>query len=103
MHPCGATQYARDGQKAIQGNKGKETALIASSSGTKKKVNKGKGKTSVVKPKGRIAKKKGKAPVKEDKGKGKWFHCQGEGHWKEIAQSTLSPSRLREKAKMEKV
>ena len=60
----------------------KETALVASSSGTRKKANKGKGKTNVVKPKGGIAKKKGKAPVKEDKGKGKCFHCQGEGHWK---------------------
>ena len=58
-------------QKAIQGSKGKETALVASSSGTRKKANKGKGKTNVVKPKGGIAKKKGKAPVKEDKGKGK--------------------------------
>ena len=54
-------------QKAIQGNnKGKEVALIATSSGTKKKGNKKKGnkkkkgKTSVVKPTGGIAKKKGK-------------------------------------------
>ena len=70
-------------QKAIQGSKGKETALIASSSRTKIKANKkSKGKTSVVKPTGGIAKKKGKAPVREDKGKGKCFHCQGEGHWK---------------------
>ena len=70
-------------QKAIQGNKGKEVALIASSSKTKKKGNKkNKGKTSVVKPKGGIAKNKGKATVREDKGKGKCFHCQGEGHWK---------------------
>ena len=62
-------------QKAIEGSKGKETAFITSSSGTKKKANKGKGKTNAVKPKGGIAKKKGKAPVKEDKGKGKCFHC----------------------------
>ena len=68
-------------QKAIQGSKGKETALFASSSGTKKKANKkGKGKTSVVKPTAGVAKKKGKATVREDKGKGKCFHCQSEGH-----------------------
>ena len=49
-------------QEAFQGNKGKETALIASSSGTKKKANKKKkGKASVVRPTGGIAKKKGKA------------------------------------------
>ena len=63
-------------QKSIQGSKGKEVALIASSSKTKKKGNKkNKGKTSVVKPKGGIAKNKGKATVREDKGKGKCFHC----------------------------
>ena len=70
-------------QKAIQGNKGKEVAFIASSSKTKKKGNKkNKGKTSAVKPKGGIAKNKGKAIVREVKGKGKCFHCQREGHWK---------------------
>ena len=53
-------------QKAILGSKGKETTLIASSSGTKKKANKGKGKTSVVKPKGGVAKNKNKATVRED-------------------------------------
>ena len=70
-------------QKSIQGNKGKEVAIIASYSKTKKKGNKkNKGKTSVVKPKGGIAKNKGKAIMREDKGKGKCFHCQGEGHQK---------------------
>ena len=63
-------------QKAIQGSKGKEVALIASSSWTKKKANKkNKGKTSIVKSKGGIAKNKGKATVRENKGKGKCFHC----------------------------
>ena len=58
-------------QKAIQGNKGKETALIASSSGTKKKASKkGKAKISVVKPTGGVANNRGKAIVREDKGKG---------------------------------
>ena len=85
-------------QKAIEGSKGKETALIASSSGTKKKA-KGKGKTSVVKPKGGIAKKKGKAPVKEDKGKGKCFHCQGEGHWKRNYPKYLESLKTKEKGK----
>ena len=43
-------------------------ALVASSSGTKKKGNKKKkkGKTSVVKPTGGVAKNKGKAIVRED-------------------------------------
>ena len=54
-------------QKAIQYNKGKEVALIATSSRTKKKGNKKKkGKTSVVKPTGGIAKNKGKAYMRED-------------------------------------
>ena len=55
-------------QKALQGsNKGKEVALIATSSGTKKKGNKKKkGKTRVVKPTGRIAKNKGKAIIREE-------------------------------------
>ena len=53
-------------QKAIQGSKGKEVALIAYSNKTKKKGNKKKkGKTSVVKPKDGIAKNKGKAIIKE--------------------------------------
>ena len=54
-------------QKALQGNnKGKEVALIATSSGTKKKGNKKKkGKIRVVKPTGRIAKNKGKAIIRE--------------------------------------
>ena len=71
-------------QKALQGsNKGKEIALIATSSGTKKKHNKKKkGKTSVVKPTARVAKNQSKAIMKEELGKGKCFHCQGEGHWK---------------------
>ena len=69
-------------QKAIQGSKGKDVALIISSSKTKKKGNKKKkGKTSVVKPKGGLAKNKGKAIVREEQGKIKCFHCQGEGHW----------------------
>ena len=64
-------------QKAIQGNKEKEVALIASSSGTKKNGNKKKkkGMTSVVKPTGGVAKNKGKAIVREDQGKGKGFYC----------------------------
>ena len=54
-------------QKAIQGIKEMEVALIASSSGTMKKGNKKrKGKTSVVKPKGGVAKNKDKATVRED-------------------------------------
>ena len=70
-------------QKAIQGSKGKKAALIATSSGTKKKGNKKKKvKTSVVKPMGGIAKNKGKAIVRVEEGKGKYFNCQGEGHWK---------------------
>ena len=54
-------------QKAIQvNNKGKEVALIATSSGTKKKGNKKKkGKTRVVKPMGGIAKNRGKAIIRE--------------------------------------
>ena len=69
-------------QKALQGsNKGKEVALIATSSGTKKKGNKKKkGKTKVIKPTGRIAKNKGKAIIREEQGKGKYFYCQGKGH-----------------------
>ena len=67
-------------QKAIQGIKEKEVALIASSSGTKKKSNdKKKGKTSFVKPMGGVAKNKGKVIVSKEQGKGKCFHCQGEG------------------------
>ena len=52
-------------QKALQGsNKGKEVALIATSSETKRKGNKKKkGKTRVVKLTGGIAKNKGKAIV----------------------------------------
>ena len=71
-------------QKAIQGNnKGKEVALITTSSGTKKKGNKKKkGKTRVVKPTSRIAKNKSKAIIKEEQGKEKYFYWQGEGHWK---------------------
>ena len=55
-------------QKALQGsNKGKEVALIATSSGTKKKGGKKKkGKTRVVKPMGGIAKNKGKAIIREE-------------------------------------
>ena len=69
-------------QKALQGsNKGKEVALIITSSRTKKKDNKKKkDKTRVVKPTGGIAKNKGKAIVQKEQGKGKCFHCQGEGH-----------------------
>ena len=69
-------------QKAIQGNnKGKEVALIATSSGTKKKGNnKKKGKTRVVMPTSGIAKNKDKAIIREEQGKGKYFHCQAEGH-----------------------
>ena len=59
-------------QKAIQGSKGKETALIASFSRTKKKA-KSKGKTSVVKPKGGIAKKKGQGPRERGQGQRKVF------------------------------
>ena len=62
-------------------SKGKEVALIAYSSKSKKKGNKKKkGKTSVVKPTSGIAKNKGKAHVREDQGKGKYFYCQGERH-----------------------
>ena len=54
-------------QKAIQGIKEMEVALVASSSGTMKKGNKKrKGKTSVVKPKVGVAKNKNKATVRED-------------------------------------
>ena len=54
-------------QKAIQGIKEMEVALVASSSGTMKKGNKKrKGKTSVIKPKGSVAKNKNKATVRED-------------------------------------
>ena len=87
-------------QKAIQGSKGKETALIASSSRTKKKANKkSKGKTSVARPTGGIAKKKGKATVREDKGKGKCFHCQGEGHWKRNCRKYLESFKTKGKGK----
>ena len=59
-------------QKAIQGIKEKKVALVAASSGTKKKGNKKtkKGKTSVVKPTGGVAKNKSKAIVREDQSKG---------------------------------
>ena len=68
-------------QKAIQGSKWKEVALIATSSGTKKKGNKNKkGKTSVVKPTGGIAKNKGNTIVTEEQGKGKCFNCLDKGH-----------------------
>ena len=54
-------------QKAIQGSKGKEVALIATCSGTKKKGNKKKkGKTSVVKTTGDISKNKGKAIMRKE-------------------------------------
>ena len=69
-------------QKALKGNnKGKEVAIIATSSGTKKKANKKKEcKTRVVKPTGGIAKNKGKAIIKEEQGEEKCFHCQGKGN-----------------------
>ena len=87
-------------QKAIQGSKGKEVALIASSSGIKKKANKKhKGKTSVVKPMGGIAKHKGKATVREVKGKGKCFHCQGKGYWKRNCPKYLESFKTKEKGK----
>ena len=55
-------------QKALERNKkGKEVALIATSSGTKKKGNKKKkGKTRVVKPTGRISNNKGKAIIRDE-------------------------------------
>ena len=62
-------------QKAIQGSKGKDVALIISSSKTKKKGNKKKkGKKSVIKPTGGIAKNLDKAIMREEQGKGKCFH-----------------------------
>ena len=88
-------------QKALEGNnKGKEVALITTSSGTKKKGNKKKkGKTRVVKPMGEIAKNKGKAIVREEQGKGKCFHCQGEGHWKRNCPKFLESLKTKEKGK----
>ena len=55
-------------QKALEENKkGKEVALIATSSGNKKKGNKKKkGKTRVVKPTGRISNNKGKAIIRDE-------------------------------------
>ena len=69
-------------QKAIQGNnKGKEVALITTSSRTKKKGNKKKkGKTRVMKPMSGIAKNKSKTIMWEEQCKEKCFYCQGEGH-----------------------
>ena len=69
-------------QKAIHNKKkGKEFALIASSSGTKKnKYNKSKkAKERVPKVSGGVSKNKGKKKV-ENKGKKKYFYCQWEGH-----------------------
>ena len=88
-------------QKALQGsNKGKEVALIATSSGTKKKSNKKKkGKIKVIKPTGAIAKNKGKAIVREEQGKGKCFHCQGEGHWKRNYPKFLESLKTKAKGK----
>ena len=70
-------------QKTIQNEKGNEVALIAYSSGTKKKKgNKSKkAKERIPKALGGVSKIKGKKKV-ENKGKGKCFYCQGEGHWK---------------------
>ncbi len=68
-------------QKNMLGNKGKEVALIASSSvekSNKKKGNKKK-KPKVLGPSKKIAKQKTK--TKANKGKGKCFHCQKDGHW----------------------
>ena len=89
-------------QKALQGsNKGKEVALITTSSGTKKKGNKKKkGKTRVVKPMGRIAKNKGKAIIKKEQGKGKCFYCQGEGHWKQNCPKFLESLKIKGKGKL---
>ena len=68
-------------QKAIHNEKGKEVALIAYSSGTKKKKgNKSKkAKERIPKALGGVSKNKGEKKVK-NKGKGKYFYCQGEGH-----------------------
>ena len=63
-------------QKAIHNEKGKEVALIVSSSRTKKnKGNKSKKvKEKVPKTSGGVSKNKGKNKV-ENKGKGKCFYC----------------------------
>ena len=99
MHSCGAFEHACDDQKAIQGSKRKEVALIASFSRTKKKGNKKqKGKISVVKPMGGIAKNKGKAIVREEQGKGKFFHFQGEEHWKRNCPKFLESLKIKGKS-----
>ena len=82
-------------QKALQGsNKRKEVALIATSSGTKKKGNKKKkGKTRVVKSTGRIAKNKGKAIIREEQGKENVSIAKVKDIGKGIVLSSLSLSR----------
>ena len=85
-------------QKSIQTSKGKEVALIANSSKTRRKGNK-KGKTSVVKPRGGIAKYKGKAMMREEQDKRKCFFCQGEGHWKRNCPKFLESLKTKGKGK----
>ena len=85
-------------QKAIHNEKGKEVALIASSSRTKKnKGNKSKkAKERIPKALGGVSKNKGKKKV-ENKGKGKYFYCQGEVHWKKIYPKFLESIKEKDK------
>ena len=89
-------------QKAIHNEKGKEVALFAYSSGTKKKKgNKSKkAKERIPKALGGVSKNKGKKKV-ESKGKEKCFYCQGEGHWKRNYPKFLES--IKKKTRLEKV
>ena len=85
-------------QKAIHNEKGKEVALIASSSGTKKKKgNKSKkAKERVPKALGGVSKNKGKKII-ENKSKGNYFYCQREGYWKRNCPKFLESIKRKDK------